>query len=52
LLEGSTMEHIVGCAFGPGIAVEMMAFKRCQGPISSRPGTESPAETLVAEDVD
>lgn len=49
LLSGPTMEYIIGCAFGPGIAVEMMVFKRCQ---SSRGGTESPAETLVAEDVD
>lgn len=49
LLSGPTTDHIVGCAFGPGIAVEMMMFKRCQ---SSRAGTESPAETLVAEDVD
>lgn len=49
LLSGETREHIIGCAFGPGIAVEMMAFKRDDG---SRPGTESPAEILVAEDVD
>lgn len=49
LLSGPTMDHIVSCAFGPGIAVEMMMFRRCQ---SSRTGTESPAETLVAEDVD
>lgn len=52
MLDGPTMEHIVGCAFGPGIAVEMMAFKRCHGEVLSRSGTESPAETLVAEDVD
>lgn len=52
MLEGPTMEHIVGCAFGPGIAVEMMAFKRCQHQLSCRSGTESPAETLVAEDID
>lgn len=49
LLSGPTMEHIVGCAFGPGISVEMMMFRRCH---SSRAGTDSPAETLVAEDVD
>ncbi|EXJ67417.1 uncharacterized protein A1O5_09430 [Cladophialophora psammophila CBS 110553] len=50
LLEGETTDHIVGCAFGPGIAVEMMVLKRIhQG---SDPGTESPTETLVAEDVD
>jgi len=49
LLEGETTEHIVGCAFGPGISVEMMMFKRDQG---SSSGTQSPTETLVAEDVD
>lgn len=49
LLSGPTMDHIVACSFGPGIAVEMMMLRRCQ---SSRTGTESPAETLVAEDVD
>ncbi|KIW65589.1 hypothetical protein PV04_07835 [Phialophora macrospora] len=50
LLEGETTEHIVGCAFGPGIAVEMMMFKRTSQ--ISDPGTASPTETLVAEDVD
>lgn len=49
LLANQPADHIVGCAFGPGIAVEMMAFKLCH---SSRSGTNSPAETLVAEDVD
>lgn len=49
LLSGPTNEHIIGCAFGPGIAVEMMAFKRTE---LSRGGSLSPAETLVAEDVD
>jgi fungal type III polyketide synthase len=50
LLEGETTDHIIGCAFGPGIAIEMMVFKRStQNPDS---GTESPTETLVAEDVD
>lgn len=51
LMEGETMEHILGCAFGPGIAVEMVMFKRVS---ESRPGSgnDSPAETLVAEDVD
>ena len=51
LLEGETNEHIVGCAFGPGIAVEMMMFKRLLEPRSDGE-TDSPAETLVAEDVD
>ena len=50
LMEGETTDHIVGCAFGPGIAVEMMIFKRVKE--GSSPGTESPTETLVAEDVD
>jgi type III polyketide synthase len=49
LLAGETTDHIVGCAFGPGIAVEMMIFKRKP---SSGSGSQSPAETLVAEDVD
>lgn len=49
LLGNQPSEHIISCSFGPGIAVELMAFKLCQ---SSRAGTDSPAETLVAEDVD
>lgn len=49
LLSNQPSEHIVGCAFGPGISVEMMAFKSLQGSWS---GSNSPAETLVAEDVD
>lgn len=50
LLEGETTDHVVGCAFGPGIAVEMMMFKRHRKGLGS--GTASPAETLVAEEVD
>jgi len=50
LLEGETTDHIIGCAFGPGIAVEMMVLKRSSQVSPS--GTESPTETLVAEDVD
>lgn len=50
LLEGDTTEHIVGCAFGPGISVEMMMFKRNRKETSS--GSASPTETLVAEEVD
>lgn len=50
LLEGETTEHIIGCAFGPGIAIEMMVFKRTHHLCDT--GTNSPAETLVAEDVD
>lgn len=49
LLAGETTDHIVGCAFGPGIAVEMMIFRRKQASLS---GSHSPAETLVAEEVD
>lgn len=51
LLEGETTEHIVSCAFGPGIAIEMMIFKRFGIPEPGS-GNESPAETLVAEEVD
>ncbi|KAK5048363.1 hypothetical protein LTR84_006033 [Exophiala bonariae] len=50
LLEGPTTDHIVSCAFGPGISVEMMLLKRVQE--GSMTGTESPTETLVAEEVD
>ncbi|KEF59548.1 uncharacterized protein A1O9_04392 [Exophiala aquamarina CBS 119918] len=50
LTEGETTDHIVACAFGPGIAVEMMILKRVKE--GSRTGSESPTETLVAEDVD
>ena len=50
LLEGESTEHIVSCAFGPGVAVEMMMLKRTDR--ITRSGTESPTETLVAEDVD
>jgi len=36
---GEGNDYITSCAFGPGIAIEMMMLKRLQ---SSRPGTESP----------
>lgn len=49
LTSGDGTDYVVGCAFGPGIAVEMMIFKRNQG---SESGTDSPGETLVAEEVD
>lgn len=54
LMEGETTEHIIGSAFGPGISIEMAAFRRVLGAEGSRPssGSRSPAETLVAEDVD
>jgi type III polyketide synthase len=48
---GQGNEHIVACAFGPGIAVEMMMLRRPPGSRSTS-GTLSPSETLVAEDVD
>lgn len=48
---GEGNEHVVACAFGPGIAVEMMMMKRTPGSRSTS-GTHSPSETLVAEDVD
>lgn len=51
LMEGETTEHIIGCAFGPGIAVEMVVFKRLSESLPGS-GNDSPAETLVAEDVD
>lgn len=51
LLEGESTEHIISCAFGPGISVEMAAFKRL-GASRSSSGNASPAETLVAEEVD
>lgn len=50
LMEGPTTDHIVSCAFGPGISVEMMLLKRVKPGL--RTGSESPTETLVAEDVD
>ena len=46
---GDGNDHVVGVAFGPGIAVEMVIFKRYQG---SRSGTGSPDGSLEAEDVD
>jgi type III polyketide synthase len=49
LKSGEGNDHVVGVAFGPGIAVEMVVFKRYQG---SRSGTESPDQYLEAEDVD
>lgn len=49
LKSGGGTDYVIGCAFGPGISVEMMVFKRDQG---SDCETSSPGETLVAEDVD
>lgn len=36
---GQGNQHIASCAFGPGIAIEMMMLKRLE---TSRSGTESP----------
>ena len=55
LKNGVVNEHVLGCAFGPGIAVEMMVFKRPQGSRSgtdSGSGSQTPDQLLVAEDVD
>ena len=49
LIDGGGKNHIVGCAFGPGIALEMMLFKKIQGP---RPDSERLEGALTAEDVD
>jgi fungal type III polyketide synthase len=49
LRAGEGAEHVVACAFGPGIAVEMMLLKRFP---SSRSGTQSPNDSLEAEEVD
>jgi fungal type III polyketide synthase len=38
LTEGETTDHILGCAFGPGIAVEMVVFKRMS---ESRSGSDN-----------
>lgn len=37
---GEGNDYIASCAFGPGIAIEMMILKRLR---SSRPGTETPS---------
>lgn len=39
--EGRVRDYVVGCAFGPGIAVEMCMLKRNMG----RRGTQTPPET-------
>ena len=51
LINGGGKDHVVGCAFGPGIAVEMMLFQKSQG---SRSGSERGflGGALMAEDVD
>jgi type III polyketide synthase len=43
---GKAKEYVVGCAFGPGISVEMCLLRRNLGGLkSSRPGMETPPET-------
>ena len=49
LINGGGKDHVVGCAFGPGIAVEMMLFKKNQG---FRSDSERLGGALEAEDVD
>ncbi|OQV06008.1 Chalcone and stilbene synthase, domain-containing protein [Cladophialophora immunda] len=45
----SSKDHVAGCAFGPGIALEMMLFKKVRG---SRPDSERLRGALIAEEVD
>lgn len=49
---GKAKEYVIGCAFGPGITVEMCLFKRNLGKTSSS-GLETPPETEseASEDV-
>ncbi|KAL2149343.1 hypothetical protein VTH82DRAFT_8691 [Thermothelomyces myriococcoides] len=53
---GGVKEHVVGCAFGPGITVEMCMLRRRMDPRASARGMETPPETEsegdVATDVD
>ncbi|KAI1380197.1 thiolase-like protein [Hypoxylon crocopeplum] len=52
---GRVREYVVGCAFGPGISVEMCMLKRNMGPrgIQTPPETDSEASrSEVGEDVD
>lgn len=48
LSTGEGRDHVVGCAFGPGIAIEMMLFKKSQGSRSS----STPRGEPIAEDID
>ena len=48
LSNGGVWDHVVGCAFGPGISVEMMLFKNNQG---SRCGSKGLGGAPMAEDV-
>ena len=57
LRNGGSRDHIIGCAFGPGIAVEMVMFRRIQKDSSSGTpetvsGTQTPEQLLIAEEVD
>ena len=49
LMDQPGRDHVVGCAFGPGISIEMIIFKRLPG---SRSGSESPVQLIQAEPVD
>lgn len=45
---GPGNDHVVGCAFGPGITIEMMIFRRRGG----QSGSTTPEELIEAEPVD
>jgi type III polyketide synthase len=52
---GPGKENVVGCAFGPGIAIEMMMFRRIAGMDSwsvTPEGILTPEEMLEAEPLD
>lgn len=43
--EGRVREYVVGCAFGPGISVEMCMLKRNMSPGTRISGLQTPPET-------
>lgn len=43
--EGRVREYVVGCAFGPGISVEMCMLKRNMRPGTQISGLQTPPET-------
>ncbi len=49
LSTGGGKNHVVGCAFGPGISIEMILFKKNR---SARSGSEWLGGALMAEAVD
>ncbi|KAI0548710.1 chalcone and stilbene synthase [Xylaria curta] len=52
--DGRVKEYVVGCAFGPGIAVEMCMLKRNMGPrdVQTPPETDSEASRSEAGEED